>query len=84
MEFDLGEMLRIAKKKRDFGEDTLTIEELYMHAGFRSNRSSAADESDSAAPVVSAAAAGTLTLPSGLVRTQPFPMGKPLSRCAPV
>ena len=40
---------------------------------FRSNRSSAGDESDSAAPVVSAAAAGTLTLPSGPVRMQPFP-----------
>jgi hypothetical protein len=47
---------------------------------FRSNRSSAADESDSATPVVSAAAAGTPTLPSGPVRTQPFPDGKtPLS-----
>ncbi len=44
---------------------------------YRPNRSNAADESDSAAPVVSAAAAGTLTLPSGPVRTQPFPDGKP-------
>jgi pyrroloquinoline quinone (PQQ) biosynthesis protein C len=34
MEFDLGELMRIAKKKQDLGEDALTNEELYMHAGF--------------------------------------------------
>jgi hypothetical protein len=39
----------------------------------RSNGTNAAGESDSAAPVASAAAAGTLTLPSGPARTQPFP-----------
>jgi hypothetical protein len=34
MEFDLGELMRIAEKRRDLGEDALTDDELYMHAGF--------------------------------------------------
>jgi hypothetical protein len=34
VEFDMSEILRISKKKRDLGEDALTDEELYMHAGF--------------------------------------------------
>jgi hypothetical protein len=34
VEFDMSEILRISEKKRDLGEDALTDEELYMHAGF--------------------------------------------------
>jgi hypothetical protein len=34
VEFDMGEILRIARKQRDHGRDALTDDELFLLAGF--------------------------------------------------